>query len=415
MLSSTFWVVVGVAAAFPTSDNVTGLGRRQLIDLDLADVTPDPTNSTASPISDASIVDAVIADIYASPLPQKRSVDERDIGGYTSSVSLGNAAINAPLNCKGADTYIGRQTLECHYLERAPLCHGMHCPKRIQPQAPACKWTTQDLSILQHVPFTQEWRDPGTVLVRANNATELPTKADSHDSSLYTQAWDVSKATKSGQKRGSDIYTISQSIIASNATNTGDVSCPQDVPYLSANGQDFCTAYINYIEPTVTSTAILTPAVSTVNVIETSLITSISLQTSTSTQTSITTSVLTVAAGNKRDVQTPSSVSTWAPSRISAACSVVATGTTSTTVTSTAQTPLISQTTTTSETTITTSTVITATTTTLVSITTTSASYMPTWTVNSNTGFEWPGDWKNNQNGGRINDKPNVYEGSYGM
>jgi hypothetical protein len=244
--------------------------------------------------------------------------------------------------------------------------------------------------------------------------TEFSTKADSHDSSLYTQAWDVSKATKSGQKRGSDIYTISQSIIASNATNTGDVSCPQDVPYLSANGQDFCTAYINYIEPIMTSTAILTPAISTVNVIETSLITSVSLQTSTSTQTSITMSVLTVAAGNKRDVQTPSSVSTWAPSRISAACSAVATGTTSTTITSTAQTPLVSQTTTTSETTITTSTVITATTTTLVSITTTSASYMPTETVNWNTGFEEPYYWKNNQNGGRISDKPNVYEGTYG-
>jgi hypothetical protein len=225
----------------------------------------------------------------------------------------------------------------------------------------------------------------------------------------------VSKATNSGQKRGSDIYTISQSIIASNATNTGDVSCAQDVPYLKANGQDFCTAYINYIEPIVTSTTILTPAMSTVNAIETSLITSVSLQTSTLTQISTTTSVLTVAAGNKRDVQTPSSVSTWAPSRISAACSAVATGTTSTTVTSTAQTPLTTQTTTTSETTITTSTVVTATTTTLVSITTTSASYMPTATVNYDTGFEDQGYWKNNQNGGRINDKPNVYEGTYGM
>jgi hypothetical protein len=52
------------------------------------------------------------------------------------------------------------------------------------------------------------------------------------NNSLYTQAWDASKATNKGQYRGNDHYTISQSTIALNATSNGDVSCPSDVPYL---------------------------------------------------------------------------------------------------------------------------------------------------------------------------------------
>jgi hypothetical protein len=46
----------------------------------------------------------------------------------------------------------------------------------------------------------------------------------------------------------------------------------------------------------------------------------------------------------KRAVQTPAYISTWAPSRIAAACSAVATGVVTNTITRTAAVPLITQT-----------------------------------------------------------------------
>jgi len=51
---------------------------------------------------------------------------------------------------------------------------------------------------------------------------------------------------------------------------------------------------------------------------------------------------MTVSAPGKRDevLQTPASASTWSPSRLSKACSAVATGTSTTTLIQTAATPL---------------------------------------------------------------------------
>ena len=156
-------------------------------------------------------------------------------------------------------------------------------------------------------------------------------------SSMYTQAWDASYAKNDGQWRGSVHYTMGLSYIASNTTQSGDVSCPSDVPYLSQNGAAFCTAFIDYVPPTSTvSTVTITPAVSVL------ISTQSSFVTNTAYSTSLTTDIqtATVTRNMKRDVQTPASLSTWSPSRISAACSSVATGTETVTATETAATPL---------------------------------------------------------------------------
>jgi hypothetical protein len=156
-------------------------------------------------------------------------------------------------------------------------------------------------------------------------------------SSMYTQAWDASYAKNDGQWRGSVHYTMGLSYIASNATQSGDVSCPSDVPYLSANGAAFCTAFVNYVPPTSTvSTLTVTPAVSVLTSTQSSFITN----TAYSTQLTTDVQTATVTRNMKRDVQTPASLSTWSPSRISAACSSVATGTETVTATETAATPL---------------------------------------------------------------------------
>ena len=156
-------------------------------------------------------------------------------------------------------------------------------------------------------------------------------------SSMYTQAWDASYAKNDGQWRGSVHYTMGLSYIASNATQSGDVSCPSDVPFLSQNGAAFCTAFIDYVPPTSTvSTVTVTPAVSVLVSTQSSFVTN----TAYSTQLTTDIQTATVTRNMKRDVQTPASLSTWSPSRISAACSSVATGTETVTATETAATPL---------------------------------------------------------------------------
>lgn len=187
--------------------------------------------------------------------------------------------------------------------------------------------------------------------------------------SLYTQAWDLSYATNNGQWRGPDHYTIDMSYISSNATNSGDVRCPSDVSYLSTAGAAFCSAHINYQPPVSTVVSITTPATSVL----TSIVTSFTITTTYGTEVDIssTTTTVTSKADAKRDgraLAIPASISTWSPSRISKACSVVATGSTTTSTVTTASTPYSTFVTTQLATTI--STISTTTTTTAVVTTT---------------------------------------------
>ena len=93
--------------ALPTVNNGIDLVRRQDINFTLADAVADSV-STDGATSDAVVIAAVVADINANPLPQeKRDLGRRDMSGYSPSVNLDNVAINAPLNCNGADTYMG--------------------------------------------------------------------------------------------------------------------------------------------------------------------------------------------------------------------------------------------------------------------------------------------------------------------
>ena len=69
--------------------------------------TPDPKSlpDDTSDLSPTAAIAAVIADINTSPLPQsKRALAARDTivatyAGYTSNTPIGNAALNAPLDC----------------------------------------------------------------------------------------------------------------------------------------------------------------------------------------------------------------------------------------------------------------------------------------------------------------------------
>ncbi|KAH0270130.1 hypothetical protein KCU91_g8282, partial [Aureobasidium melanogenum] len=304
------------------------LARRQDVDFDLVDEAPEPTVAIddSSNYNQQAAIDAVVSEVEANPLPQRRDTDlhRRDIvvetsSGYTSNVQIQDAAISAPKNCQGSDTFLGSKlfttgpfdttlcaaacTAQSEYNVRHPLAGGV---------AKTCQFYN-------------------TYAMYRNGVYQGQYCA------MYTQAWDASYAKNDGQWRGSVHYTMGLSYIASNATQSGDVSCPSDVPYLSESGAAFCTVFLDYNPPTSTvSTVTVTPAVSVLTSTQSNFVTT------TVYDTQLTTDVqtATVTRNMKRDVQTPASLSTWSPSRISAACSSVATGTETVTATETAATPL---------------------------------------------------------------------------
>lgn len=87
------------------------LVNRQDINFDLVDSTPDPTVAPDdyANYNPTAALASVVAEVSVSPLPQteKRDVQQRDIivvttDGYTANTALGNAALNAPLDCNKA-------------------------------------------------------------------------------------------------------------------------------------------------------------------------------------------------------------------------------------------------------------------------------------------------------------------------
>jgi len=373
--------------------------RRQSIDFALADGLSDPAPVDPNNYNQTAAIDAVVAEINADPLPQRRdtALVKRDVStGYASSIPLGNVAINAPLNCNGADTYMGSRLWNDGYFDEA------RC-------AAAC--TAQSIYNAKHPPSSGQpklCQFYNTYILLKNDVKQ------GQYCTLYTQAWDVSRATNKGQYRGSDKFTIDSSFIATNATISGDVSCPSDAAYLSANGAEFCTAYISYTAPILSATTIQTPATAIVTSVETDLTTSTVY--SFTTQTSVVSTVTVPAANQKRALQTPASVLSWSPARISAACSQVATGKVTTTVTSTAST----QTSTILSTTV--QTVFTTQPTTLVTLTTTTTTAAAVCTpsvvqyLNYNGGFEiWRGttatSWTASQGTYPVNNRPYAHSG----
>lgn len=119
------------SAAPQTGDSK--LQARQSINFDVVDSTPDPTvqpndNSNTDP---AAAIASVIAEIKAgSPLFQKkRALEARDIivstyPGYTDNTPLGNAAINAPLDCNQKVATLRRPFTDTATDETSGHIHG---------------------------------------------------------------------------------------------------------------------------------------------------------------------------------------------------------------------------------------------------------------------------------------------------
>ncbi|KAK8036389.1 hypothetical protein PG991_001526 [Apiospora marii] len=191
--------------------------------------------------------------------------------GYNGPTYLGNAAINAPLDCSGADTYIQPKVFTGGPFD-AGLC------------AAAC--SAQSAYNLAHPP--SDGSKPktcqffNTYMLLKNGVPE------GQYCSLYTMAWDNSYAKNTGQYRGSDRYTIAYSYTFVNGTDPGKPAIPCNVASASsaiksASLQPYCSSLLGYTTPVVTATASTTVTVaagtSTSNVVPlaTSVVTSTQL------------------------------------------------------------------------------------------------------------------------------------------
>lgn len=96
------------------------LARRQDIDFDLVDASPEPTVAIddSSNYNQQAAIDAVITEVETNPLPQKRDTDlhRRDIvvetsDGYTSNIQIKDAAMSVPKNCQGSVCLVGTYLL----------------------------------------------------------------------------------------------------------------------------------------------------------------------------------------------------------------------------------------------------------------------------------------------------------------
>jgi hypothetical protein len=81
--------------------------RRQALDLDLIESTPDPDRQPDDDTNynPKAAIQSVIAEVEGHPTPlESQPIDKRNIIispyiGYTDNIRLGDAAIDAPLDC----------------------------------------------------------------------------------------------------------------------------------------------------------------------------------------------------------------------------------------------------------------------------------------------------------------------------
>ncbi|KAK8119239.1 uncharacterized protein PG998_003865 [Apiospora kogelbergensis] len=169
--------------------------------------------------------------------------------GYSGPTFLGNAAINAPLDCSGADTYIQPKVFTSGPFD-AGLC------------AAAC--SAQSAYNLAHPP--SDGTNPktcqffNTYMLLKNGVPE------GQYCSMYTMAWDNSYAKNTGQYRGNDKYTIAYSFTFVNGTNPGKPAIPCNVASAtsaiqSATLQPYCSSLLGYTTPVTTATASTTVTV----------------------------------------------------------------------------------------------------------------------------------------------------------
>ncbi|TGO69922.1 hypothetical protein BOTNAR_0005g00040 [Botryotinia narcissicola] len=131
------------------------------------------------------------------------------ISGYGNAQYLGNAAINAPYDSQGCNTYMGSTIFSTGPFD-ASLC-AAYC-------------SAQSKYNLEHPPSdgspVKTCQFFNTYLLYVNDLSHT----QGQYCAIYSEAWDSSYATNVGQYRGSDHYLIGLSYTYTNAINPGLIS-----------------------------------------------------------------------------------------------------------------------------------------------------------------------------------------------
>ena len=250
--------------------------------------------------------------------------------GYNPAVYLGNAAINAPYDSQGYNTYMGSKIFTAGPFNAslcADYCSSQNTYNTAHPPT--------DGSPVQTCQFFN------TYILYINTTSNT----QGQYCAIYSEAWDSSYATNTGQYRGSDHYMIEYSYTFTNSSSAGGPNkngaihqASKDITYSTL--QSYCSNILGYSTPlaTVTATATITP----VTTVSTSILVSIATVTSTapangkrqdSSSSTLPILQLTrdpVATANKRALSTPDVLTKYPATVVSSACSLVATAATST-------------------------------------------------------------------------------------
>ncbi|KAI7268903.1 hypothetical protein KC345_g7600 [Hortaea werneckii] len=173
--------------------------------------------------------------------------------GYGPAIPLGNAAINAPYDKYGFDSYMGS----------AIFTSG---PFNVQLCADAC--SRKSAYNKAHPPTdgspVQTCQFFNTYILYMNG----PSNPQGQYCAMYSESWPASYATNKGQYRGSDHFTIQYSFAYSNSADPGAAckdcavhQASRDISYLSL--QPYCSSLLGYTIPVATATVTATEAAST--------------------------------------------------------------------------------------------------------------------------------------------------------
>ncbi|KAI4717846.1 hypothetical protein E4T48_05951 [Aureobasidium sp. EXF-10727] len=230
--------------------------------------------------------------------------------GYSDANYLGNAAINAPYDTLGYNTYMGAKVFAAGPFN-ATLC------------AEACN--AQNVYNLANPPTdgspVQTCQFFNTYILSVNGKTALGQYC-----AMYSASWTNKYATNVGQWQGNDRYTVGFSYSFSNLTNAGTTNVAAAVAQakgeISASSlQSYCSTFLGYndLNAYVTATSTKTP-ISTVTSTSTLKIKASSSSSSSSKATSL--SKRAVASSS---LATPTALTKYPGSVISSACSALVT------------------------------------------------------------------------------------------
>jgi hypothetical protein len=233
--------------------------------------------------------------------------------GYSDANFLGNAAINAPYDALGYNTFIGSKVFASGPFN-ATLC------------TEACN--AQNVYNLAHPPAdgspVQTCQFVNTYILSVNSKTALGQYC-----AMYSQNWASKYATNTGSYSGNDRYTVGFSYSFYNTTNPGTpnpvAAVAQAKEEISVSTlQSYCSTFLGYndLNAYFTATTTKTP-VSTVTATTTLKVKASSSAGSSSSSSSKAASVSKRAVAS---VTTPAALTKYPASILSSACSAVVTG-----------------------------------------------------------------------------------------